>query len=44
MTPSTKAAPRVGFTATIVRHGPGAYFELPFDPKEAFGKLRAPVK
>ena len=28
MTPSTKAAPRVGFTATIVRHGPGAYFEL----------------
>jgi len=27
-----------------VRHGPGAYFELPFDPKAAFGKLRAPVK
>jgi hypothetical protein len=40
----SKAAPHVVFTATILRHGPGAYFELPFDPKEKFGKVRAPVK
>jgi hypothetical protein len=40
----SKAAPRVVFTATILRHGAGAYFELPFDPKEKFGKVRAPVK
>ncbi len=43
MTRSTKAAPHVVFTATVVRHGPGAYFALPFDPKETFGKVRAPV-
>jgi len=40
----TKTAPHVEFAAAIVRHGPGAYFELPFDPKEKFGKLRAPVQ
>ena len=43
MTPALKGRPGVAFTATIVRHGPGAYFELPFDPRETFGKVRAPV-
>lgn len=32
------------FTATIVRQGPMCYIPVPFDPREVFGKLRAPVK
>lgn len=40
----SKAAPGVQFTAFIARQGPGAYFDLPFDPKEKLGTLRAPVK
>lgn len=31
------------FTATIVKDGPMCYIPVPFDPKAAFGKLRAPV-
>jgi len=32
------------FTATLTKdEGPGCFFELPFDPKEVFGKVRAPV-
>jgi hypothetical protein len=32
------------FKATIVRDGTACFIPLPFDPKEAFGKTRAPVK
>ena len=32
------------FKATIVRQGPMCYIPVPFDPKDVFGKLRAPVK
>ena len=32
------------FKTTIVREGSMCYIEVPFDPKEAFGKTRAPVK
>jgi hypothetical protein len=32
------------FTATIVRDGSMCYIPLTFDPKELFGKVRAPVK
>ena len=31
------------FTATVVREGPMCYIPLPFDPKAAFGAVRAPV-
>jgi len=31
------------FTATVVRDGPSCYVPLPFDPKAAFGAVRAPV-
>jgi hypothetical protein len=31
------------FTATVVRDGPSCYVVLPFDPKAAFGAVRAPV-
>ena len=39
-----KAAPSVVFKGLVQRHGSPAFIELPFDPKEAFGKVRAPVK
>lgn len=32
------------FKTTIVREGSSCFIEVPFDPKEAFGKVRAPVK
>jgi hypothetical protein len=32
------------FRATIVRDGSACYIPLPFDPKEVFGRIRAPVK
>lgn len=38
MTPPTKT-----FNATVVRDGPMCYIPLPFDPKAAFGAVRAPV-
>ena len=40
---STNAKPVV-FKGIVKRAGPAGYVELPFDPKEAFGKVRAPVK
>ena len=36
--------PSKTFTATIVRNGSACYIPLTFDPKAAFGKVRAPVK
>jgi hypothetical protein len=38
-----KAAPHVVFKGTVQRKGPAGFIELPFDPKAAFGKVRAPV-
>jgi hypothetical protein len=32
------------FITTIQREGAMSWFALPFDPREVFGKLRAPVK
>jgi hypothetical protein len=32
------------FRATIVREGSACYIPLTFDPKEVFGRIRAPVK
>jgi hypothetical protein len=32
------------FSATIVRDGPACFIPLPFDPRDVFGKVRAPVK
>ena len=32
------------FRARVVREDPMCYVEVPFDPKAAFGKVRAPVK
>lgn len=40
----TKSAQGIVFKGTLQRAGPAGYIELPFDPKEAFGKVRAPVK
>jgi len=40
----TKSAQDVVFKGILQRAGPAGYIELPFDPKEAFGKVRAPVK
>lgn len=37
-TPGTRT-----FTTTIVKDGAMCYIPLPFDPKEAFGTVRAPV-
>jgi hypothetical protein len=31
------------FSATVVRDGPSCFVTVPFDPKAAFGKVRAPV-
>jgi len=39
-----KASPHVVFKGTVQRHGSPGFIELPFDPKEKFGKVRAPVK
>jgi len=36
--------PSKTFKATIVREGSMSYIPLTFDPKEVFGKTRAPVK
>jgi hypothetical protein len=35
--------PSQSFSATVVRDGPGCFVALPFDPKAAFGAVRAPV-
>lgn len=40
----SKSAQQVVFKGIVKRHGSAGYIELPFDPKEAFGKVRAPVK
>jgi hypothetical protein len=32
------------FTVTIVRDGATCFIPLPFDPKDVFGKVRAPVR
>jgi hypothetical protein len=40
----TKSAQPIVFKGTVQRAGSAGYIELPFDPKEAFGKVRAPVK
>ena len=32
------------FTTTIVRNGPMCFIPLTFDPREVFGKVRAPVR
>lgn len=37
-------APHVVFKGTVERAGPAGMIALPFDPKEVFGKVRAPVK
>lgn len=39
-----RGAPQVVFTGTVQRHGSAGFIELPFDPREKFGKVRAPVK
>ena len=39
-----KGAPHVVFRGTVQRHGSAGFIELPFDPREKFGKVRAPVK
>ena len=40
----TKSAQDIVFKGTLLRAGPAGYIELPFDPKQVFGKVRAPVK
>jgi len=40
----TKSAQPIVFTGTLQRRGSAGYIELPFDPKAAFGKVRAPVR
>jgi hypothetical protein len=40
----SKSARSVVFKGTVQRHGSAGYIELPFDPKDVFGKVRAPVK
>ena len=40
----TRAAPHVVFKGTVQRHGSAGFIELPFDPREKFGKVRAPVR
>jgi hypothetical protein len=40
----SKAPPDVVFKGTVQRHGSAGFIELPFDPKQMFGKVRAPVK
>ncbi|MEQ1912923.1 MAG: YdeI/OmpD-associated family protein [Vicinamibacterales bacterium] len=36
--------PSKTFRVTIVREGSTCFIPLPFDPKDVFGKVRAPVK
>jgi hypothetical protein len=38
------ATPHVVFKGEVVREGVASYIPLPFDPKAAFGKVRAPVR
>ena len=40
----SQSAPHIVFKGTLQRAGPAGYIVLPFDPKEVFGKVRAPVK
>ena len=40
----SKSVPHIVFKGTLQRAGSAGYIELPFDPKEVFGKVRAPVK
>jgi len=40
----SKSAVPIVFQGTLQRAGSAGYVVLPFDPKEAFGKVRAPVK
>ena len=40
----TNPPPHVVFKAVLVVDGPASFIRLPFDPKAAFGKVRAPVK
>ena len=40
----SKSAGPIVFQGTLQRAGSAGYVVLPFDPKEAFGKVRAPVK
>ena len=40
----SKDAPHIIFKGTLQRAGGAGFIELPFDPKEVFGKVRAPVK
>ena len=40
----TRTAPHVVFKGTVQRHGSAGFIELPFDPREKFGKVRAPVR
>ena len=42
--PLTRAARSKTFKATIVREGSTCFIPLTFDPKDVFGKVRAPVK
>ena len=40
----SKSAQHIVFKGILQRAGSAGYIELPFDPKEVFGKVRAPVK
>jgi len=40
----SQSAPHIVFKGTVRRHGSAGFIELPFDPKQVFGKVRAPVK
>jgi hypothetical protein len=40
----SKQAPHIVFKGTVQRAGGPGFIELPFDPKDVFGKVRAPVK
>jgi hypothetical protein len=41
--PSRPAPPAQSFSATVERDGTSCFIVLPFDPKAAFGAVRAPV-
>jgi len=40
----SKSAQHIVFKGMVQRHGSAGFIELPFDPKQVFGKVRAPVK
>ena len=40
----SKSPKTLAFKAPLVVEGPASFIELPCDPREVFGKLRAPVK